>query len=534
MRNPRRGVGRLGVVLAVSIMAAGQPSAACAQDGRVMVGSKNFTESAILGEIITQLLRERTDLEVEHRVSLGGTLVCFQAIRSGQIDIYPEYTGTGWSIILEEPGRIDDRLRAFLHVQREFDERYDLTWMEPFGLNNTYALAMSSSRAEELGVTRISDLGEVGAELEAGFSIEFSDRLDGWPGLAPFYDIEVGRVRALEHGLAYEAMAAGEIDLMDAYSTDGKLVRFDLRVLEDDRGFFPPYNAAPLVREEVLSEHPDVGEALELLAFRLPNDRIIALNDAVESEGADPAEVARRFLVEEGLVGDTGEPAEAASSSRSDGNFLQFFMGRWRETGRLSIEHIQLTLIAVLLAALIAVPLGISITRHPLGKRFAFGVAGAIQTVPSLALLAFMIAVPGLGLSVRSAIVALFLYSILPILRNTHTGVHNVDPVLIDAAKGLGLTDRQILLRIQLPIATRTILAGVRTATVISIGIATLAAFIGAGGLGEPIVTGLYLNDTRLILAGALPAAALALLADHLLGRLERMLTPRGLLAAEN
>ena len=154
-----------------------------------------------------------------------------------------------------------------------------------------------------------------------------------------------------------------------------------------------------------------------------------------------------------------------------------------------------------------------------------------MQTIPSLALLAFLIAVPGLGLTKRSAVAALTLYAILPILRNTFTGLRSVDPDLIDAARGIGLTPAQVLLRVQLPLATRTILAGIRIATVLSIGFATLAAFIGAGGLGEPILTGLYLNDTRLILAGALPAALLALVADRALSTLEHLVTPRGLRA---
>ena len=162
-------------------------------------------------------------------------------------------------------------------------------------------------------------------------------------------------------------------------------------------------------------------------------------------------------------------------------------------------------------------------------ERVSLTLAGVVQTIPSLALLAFMIAVPWLGLSVRSAIAALLLYAVLPILRNTFTGLRDVDPDLVDAARGLGLTDRQILLRVRFPLATRTIMAGVRTATVISIGVATLAAFIGAGGLGEPIVTGLYLNDPGLILTGAVPAALLAIAADLGLGRLERRLVPRGL-----
>lgn len=504
-----------------------------AQTDRIVVGSKNFTESAVLAEVMVQLLRARTDLEVEHRAGLGGTLVVFQALSAGQIDLYPEYTGTGWTIILGEAERIDDRLRAFLYVQREFSERFGLAWLSPFGLNNTYALAMDRARAEALGIVRISDLARAGSELEAGFSIEFAERQDGWLGLRTFYGIEFGGVRAMEHTLGYEAIAAEVIDVMDVYSTDGKLLRYDLQVLEDDQAFFPPYHAAPVAREQTLVEHPEVAEVLELLAFRITDEDVIALNDAVESDGEDPAEVARRFLADEGLIGELEGGPTSTPTARNEGSFVRFFASRWRETLRLGVEHLQLTLIAVLLATLVAVPLGVWVTRHPVAERVSLGSAGVIQTVPSLALLAFMIAVPGLGLSVRSAIVALFLYSILPILRNTHTGMRSVDPELLDAAKGLGLTPRQVLLRIQLPIATRTILAGIRTATVISIGIATLAAFIGAGGLGEPIVTGLYLNDTRLILAGALPAAVLALTADYLLGRLERLLTPRGLLAAE-
>lgn len=515
------------LLIGASWMAAA-PCALVGQSDVVVVASKNFTESAVLGEIMAQMLRAHTDLTVEHRRSLGGTLVCFEALTTGQVDLYPEYTGTGWSILLEEEGRIESRLQAFLHVQRAFRSRWDLEWLPPFGLNNTYALAMDPTRAEALGIESISDLADAGADLSAGFSIEFMNRQDGWPGLSAFYDLDLERVRALEHGLAYDAIRTGAVDLIDAYSTDGKLLRYDLRVLVDDRGFFPPYNAAPLVRAETLAAHPEIEPLLAELAFRLPNTRILALNDAVESEGADPADVARSFLEEEGLL--TPDAAgTTASASRREGGFPAFFARRWQETLRLSAEHLQLTGIAVLLAVLVAVPLGVWITRHPWAERVGLGAAGAIQTVPSLALLAFMIAVPGLGLSTRSAIVALFLYSILPILRNTYTGIRGVDPDLIEAARGLGLTERQILVRIRLPLATRTILAGIRTATVISIGIATLAAFIGAGGLGEPIVTGLYLNDTRLILAGALPAAALALLADHLLGRVERALTPRGL-----
>jgi len=496
---------------------------AAPQEDAIVIGSKNFTESRLLGELLAILVAERTELAVEHRSGLGGTLVCFEALTHGAIDLYPEYTGTAWSIVLEEPERVSDPLRTYLHVQAAYRRRYDLEWLQPFGLDNTYALAMPEAAAEELGIRTISDLVEHGSELSAGFSIEFMNREDGYPGLAPYYGLELREVRAMEHGLAYDAVAAGSIDLLDAYATDGKLLRFDLRILEDDRGFFPPYHAAPIVRGELLRARPELREALDLLAFRLPDRRMMELNHAVEVEGRGFREVALGFLREEGLLderdGETGRSV-ASSGGRRIG---------LRETGRLAWEHVRMTAAGVLLAALLAVPLGIAITRNASAGRVGLAAAGVLQTVPSLALLAFLIAVPGLGLSVRSAVLALFLYALLPILRNTYTGIREVDPALLDAARGMGLTPRQMLLRIQLPLATRTIMAGIRTAAVISIGVATLAAFIGAGGLGEPIVTGLYLNDVGLILGGAIPAALLALLADFVLGLVERWITPRGL-----
>jgi osmoprotectant transport system permease protein len=508
---------------------AGQPVRAQDPPARLVIGSKNFAESRLLGEMMAVLLEAHTDLDVHHRSGLGGTLVCFTALERGEIDLYAEYTGTAWSIILRNTERVADPLRAYLQVQSQFRERHDIEWLAPFGLNNSYALAMREAQAEALGVRTISDLLPHAAGLRAGFSIEFVNREDGWMGLGPFYGLALGQVRAMEHGLAYEAVAAGSLDLIDAYTTDGKLLRYPLRVLDDDRGFFPPYQGAPIIRGEMLRARPDLRAVLERLSFRIADRAMIELNHAVEERGRDFRDVARGFLVAEGLI-DAGA-AEAADLGGEREGLVAFMAGRWRETLRLAWEHLQLSLAAVLLAVVVAVPLGIAVARRPFAERLALGAAGVVQTIPSLALLAFMIAIPGLGLSARSAIVALFLYAVLPILRNTHTGLRSISPELLDAAVGIGLTPRQILFRVQLPLATRTIMAGVRTAAVISIGVATLAAFIGAGGLGEPIVTGLYLNDTRLILSGAIPAAVLAILADALLGRLEVRLTPRGVQA---
>ena len=493
--------------------------------GEVVVASKNFTEAHILGELFALMLEQHTDLEVEHRSGLGGTLVCFTALENGEIDLYPDYTGTLWATVLKESEKSSDPMRVYHGVQKGLRDLHDVELLHPLGLNNTYAIAMEAEKAEARGLRTLSDLrGQ--EDLRAGFSIEFVHREDGWEGLGPFYGIELAEVRPMEHALAYEALMEGSIDLIDAYSTDAKLERFGLHVLEDDRGFFPPYHAAPLVRRELLADHPEVGEVLGRLSYRISDEAMTRMNHRVEVGGEDFREVARSFLLEEGLLADT----ERASEPKSDrSSFTAFLWSRRGETWRLFVEHLWLTLIAVSLAALVAIPVGIWLTKHAAARRIALTFAGVMQTVPSLALLAFLIAVPGLGLTVRSAIAALFLYALLPILRNTHTGVDEVDPDIVDAARGMGLTPRQILFRIQLPLATRTIMAGVRTATVISIGVATLAAFIGAGGLGEPIVTGLYLNDPWMILSGAIPAALMALLADAFLARMEQVVVPRGL-----
>ncbi|MFT5050867.1 MAG: osmoprotectant transport system permease protein [Chlamydiales bacterium] len=505
--------------LLLLVLCAGLSSAAPQTEQTFVIGSKNFTESRLLGELIVLMLEEHTDLNVEHRAGLGGTLVCHEALLTGELDLYPDYTGTGWAVVLKEPERVTDPLRTFLHVQAEYRERFDVEWLQPFGFDNTYAIAVDRDFAARLGLERISDLVEVEEPIRAGLGIEFVNREDGYPGLSSYYGLELSDVRVIEHGLAYDAIASGAVDLIDAYSTDGKLLSHDLKVLEDDRAFFPPYHAAALIRGESLRAHPEVAEVLARLAFRIPDDEMIALNHAVDVERRGFREVAREFLVGHGLLAETDEARVASDVTRLSPS----------ELGQLIVEHLRLTFLAVLLAAALAIPLGIHVSRRAHLRRLTLACASVMQTVPSLALLALLIAVPGLGLTERSAILALFLYALLPILRNTVTGLAEVDPSLIDAARGMGLTPAQILLRIQLPLATRTIMAGVRTATVISIGVATLAAFIGAGGLGEPILTGLYLNDTRLILFGAIPAALLALLVDAALAQVESRLVPRGL-----
>ncbi len=508
--------------------------------GTVRVGSKKFAESAILAELMAQVIEEDTELEVERRLNLQGTMLCWQALQSGELDLYAEYTGTAWTTILARGDKATDPLRTYLEVQRFSREQHDVRWLAPFGFANTYALAMREEHAEELGVTRISDLVPHAPGLSAGFGPEFGERPDGYRGLRARYGLRLGGVRVVEHALGYEAVAAGQIDLMDVYSTDGKLLRFGLRVLEDDRGFFPPYDAAPMVRGATLRAHPELEGALAKLAFVLSDHDAQALNYLVEAEGFSAAAAARAFLETQGLVeGEREEAARAraafvrvrrqppspgeAASARP--GFAATLRRSWGKLGARTLEHLLLTSLAVALAAAVAIPLGVRSARDARLRAAVLGLASVVQTIPSLALLVFLI--PLFGLTAWSAVAALFLYALLPIVRNTCTGILGVPADLVDAARGMGMRDGEILQKVQLPLATPTILAGVRTATVISVGFAVLAAFIGAGGLGGFIVDGLALNDTSLLLIGAVPAALLAVVGDQLLGLLERAVSPR-------
>ncbi len=471
----------------------------------VVVGSKNFNEAYILAEIISQTLEAR-EIRVERKFGLGGTMVCYQALRNGDIDVYPEYSGTLQQAVL----KLDRSLLEYRELAELLRRDHGLDLLDSFGFNNTYVLAVRGETADRLGVRKISDLRSH-PQLRFGFSHEFLNRQDGWIGLASFYGFARQPI-GIEHGFAYQAVAEGKVDVMDAYSTDAKIETFGLALLEDDRRFFPAYLAAPLLRGDL---DPRIASILADLAGTLDEREMRQLNGAVVLENKRFAEVAAGFLKDRGLVIRT-------DPSRS--------RGRWAVLASRTATHVKLTLAAVIAALTVAVPFGIFIYRVPALSRPVLYLVGLFQTIPSIALLAFMI--PLFGIGAWPAIVALFLYALLPILRNTHAALESIDPVLKKIAVGMGLSVRQRLRYVEIPLAMPTILAGMRTATVISIGTATLAAFIGAGGLGEPIVTGLALNDTSLILEGAIPAAILALLAELLFEALERLLVPKHLLRA--
>jgi len=490
---------------------------------RVVVGSKNFEESRLLGEIFAQLLESRTGLEVERRLGLAGTQVCFEALKTGAIDVYPEYTGTGLVAILGEPAK-GGAARTLGRVRAEFLSRWDLWWLSPLGFENSFEIAVPRELAEREKLTTLSDLARVSKTLRGGFGHEFVGREDGLLGLEKTYGLKFAEVEHLQQAIQYQAAKARRIDALDVYTTDGRLILYGLKVLEDDRGFFPPYEAAALVRGETLKRHPEVGSVLGLLAGAFDEDAMRALNLRLQEGQESEAVVARDALRSLGLI--DKEKGGMAEAPRGRG-LINYVWGERAALFRLTLEHLGLAAAALALGALVAIPLGLWLERRRSWAEPVIRVLGLLQTVPSLALLAFMI--PFLGVGTLPATVALWVYSLFPIVRNTYTGVRDADPRAVEASTALGMTPAQILREIRLPLAAPVVMAGLRTAAVLTVGTATLAAFIGAGGLGEPIVTGLQLANTAMILSGAIPAAALALLVDAVLGRVERALRPAGL-----
>ncbi len=475
-------------VLAVVAVALAAPTAAA----EVVIGSKVFTESVILSEIATQLARDAGEA-AEHRREIGGTRVLWSALERGDIDCYPEYTGTLSAEIFAQQRIGDDaQLRDALSQARAWAS-------QPLGFNNTYVLGMRRARAQELGIERMSQLAEH-PQLRLGFSSEFLDRADGWPGLRTRYRLPHENVRGLSHDLAYRALADGELDVTDLYSTDAEIVQYDLIALADDARYFPVYDALLVCRADISAR---VREILDRLADRIDAGAMTRMNARAKLDRVPEAQIAADFL--RGQFGVDSHPEERGRAARI-----------WQRTR----EHLAMVGISLAAAILVAIPLGVlAFYRRRIG-RAVFAVADVLQTLPALALLVFLI--PWLGIGYAPAIFALFLYSVLPILRNTHAGLADIPQELRESAAALGLPRSARLRHVLLPLAARSIIAGIKTAAVINVGTATLGALIGAGGYGQPILTGIRLDDLGLILEGAIPAAILALLVQTGFGLLER------------
>ena len=509
-------------------------ASATVADGVLRIGSKRFTESYILGELLAQTAAPHA--RVEHKQGLGNTAIVLAALKSGGIDVYPEYSGTISLEILKhaQPATLEQ-------MQRELAPQ-GLGVAVPLGFNNSYALAMRG----EAGAPRT--MSELAARpgLRYGLSHEFIGRADGWPGLARHYGIGA-TPRGLDHGIAYEALARKQVDAIDIYATDAKIGLYGLRVLEDDKAYFPRYDAVLLYRLDAAQRFPAAWRALRALEGRIGASDMIAMNAAAELQGQAFADIARDWLARHpvraaptaaigaGSAATTPGPAAASAAPgagkralaapasamppRDAATFWQrlFADDFWP----LTRQHVLLVVLSVAMASAAGIPLGILAAHRARLREPVMAVAGILQTIPSLALLAMLIPLLG-SIGTLPALCALFIYALLPIVRNTCTGICGVPPGLKQAAQALGLRPLQRLRHIELPLAAPVILAGVKTAAVMSVGTATIAAFIGAGGYGERITTGLALNDSTLMLAGALPAAVLALVTQGLFEWLER------------
>ena len=490
----------------------------------IVVASKPFGESYLLCELFAQLLESR-GMIVERRPGLGATEIAFTALRGDAIDVYPEYTGTGLVAVLHDSltdSLKEDPRRVFAHVARRFADAYGVQWLPPLGFQNTYAIAVTRQTAARLHLRTLSDLARSAPALTAGFTADFIGRPDGLAGLRRVYGLVPRAVRPLAPAVKYQALASGAIDVVDGYSTDGLLARYDLVPLVDDRHFFPPYEAAAIIGPRMAHTRPDAVAALTLLSGRLDEATMRALNRRIEVDGESVSSVASAELRALGLIGSGG--ARDAASAPANNSFASYMWAERATLWTLALRHLELVVGALLAAILVALPIGLALERSRRLAEPVIRALGVIQTVPSIALLAFMI--PLLGVGVAPALAALWLYALFPMVRGTFNGVRDADPDAVEAAEALGMTPRQRLLQVRLPLAAPVIMGGVRTAAVITVGTATLAAFIGAGGLGDPIVAGLALADSRMVLSGALPAAALALLVDGLLALAERFVAP--------
>ena len=487
-------------------------AASGAERPALSVGSKRFTESYILGEIVRQEAEGVGEAKVVYRPGLGNTGIVFAALAGGAIDLYPEYTGTIDREILKNQTASD---LAALNRQLT---HLGIGVAVPLGFNNTYALAMREDQAQALGIQMLSDLARH-PHLRLGLSQEFLGRADGWRGMKQAYALPFATPRGIDHGLAYEALAQGQVDVIDVYTTDAKIARYTLRVLADDRGYFPAYDAVLLYRLDLPQRAPRTWAALQTLAGKIPQKRMIELNAEAELHGKRFATVAADFLRHAAAT--PGPEAEREG-------FLSRLFGPdfWRLTG----EHLLLVFASLAAGVAVGVPLGIWAARVASVRQTILSLVGVIQTIPALALLAFLIPLFR-QIGVLPALVALFLYALLPIVRNTYTGLSDIAPALRESALALGLPSLARLRLIELPLASRAILAGIKTSAVINVGTATIAAFIGAGGFGERIAAGLALNDNAMLLAGAIPAAVLALLVQGGFEALDRWLIPQGLRA---
>ncbi len=496
-------------VLLISVM-----SPWCEAKELVTVGSKIFTEGYILGEIVAQTLeadKDLGDIKIDRRLGMGATGILVQALESGEISLYTEYAGTVSETVLK-----NTKLVKFEDIQAELAKK-KLVMSQSLGFNNTYALAARREFAEKNGLRKISDLRKLPVKSRVGFSHEFMTRDDGYTGIQKAYGLSIDKnISTIAHTLGYEAIGKGELDITDVYSTDAKIKTLDLVVLEDDLAFFPRYDAVVLARVEFTEKYPKLWAQIRKLENAISPAKMRELNAMVDEDRKSFATAASAFL---------GTSSAPGAGSRT-GSGAESFISKGRLIER-TLEHLKLVGTALLFSIFIGIPLGIISSGNRILGQAILLLSGVVQTIPSLALLCFLI--PAFGIGFGSAIVALCLYGLLPVVMNTFTGLRSIDPILLETAEALGLNQWQSLVRIRMPLASRSILSGVKTSAIVGIGTATLAALIGAGGYGATILSGLATNDNGTILMGAAPAALMALGAYGIFDIFDRILIPKGL-----
>lgn len=523
-------------MLVACLVAVPSRAAAAEQaDQALRVGGKAFTEQQLLTEIVARLIEQDAGIPVRRRAGLGGTDLCHAALRRGELDLYVEYTGTALVNVLGLDPQADPGTTHRL-VAAVYRDEFDLEWLPPIGFDNTYAIAVRREMADELGLVALSDLGAHASELTGGFTAEFAERPDGLPKLRRLLGSRFARSVDLDPGLMYDALLRHQVDVIAGFATDPRLDPETMTILEDDLGVFPSYQAAPVVRAEVLARHPELRDALAALAGTIDDDTMRRLNAEVDLGGRSVDAVAQEWIDSRRVSVDgspgagrdadaAGEPTQTGRVTRvggSDPGAIATLRARirpgvfklaWERRAQLAsrtIEHLLLVGVGLAAAIAIGIPLGILAHRSPRVRPAVLGAVEIVQTIPSLAMLAFLFALLGV-LGFLPAVIALILYALLPVVVNTTAGLANVAPSISLAADAMGMSRGQRLRRVELPLAAPFILAGLRTAGILTVGIATLSTYIGAGGLGDFIARGLARNDPRLTLLGAVPAAMMAL-----------------------
>ncbi len=488
----------------------------------LVIGSKAFSESVILAEMVALLLEEKFNQPVIRKHGLGVTKVAFDALNTGGIDVYPDYTGTGYVMILKLDGeRNPERVHDI--VSEEFKKRWGIVWSEPIGFNNTYALAVRKDDPRFENIKNISALSGKVQNYKYAAAYEFMERKDGHPRFSKSYrlNFEPDNVLSMEAGLMYSAIQDKQVDMIVAYSTDGRIKAYNLKLIEDDQQFFPPYHVALIAKQKILKKYKSLRQVYGLMDGLITEEEMIEMNDKVDRLKVEAGTVARNFLVEKELL--TGVVEETNVHK----GFWSFLARKRNYLIKLLYEHLLLSFGALFFAMVVSLPTGVLLTRYPKAGKLIFPFINTIQTIPSLALLGFLI--PFMGIGMAPAMLALFLYSLLPLVRNTYSGILGVDKAYVEASRGIGLTNLQILFKVEIPLAMPIIIAGLRTAAVIVIGTATIAALIGAGGFGDPIFRGVSTVNSNLILLGAIPAALLAIVMDKIIGWCELGLVSKGI-----